>query len=633
MILMSAAGPLCAEKRVALVVGNGGYREAGVPVLATPVNDARAVRDALRNLSFAVVYGEDLDQKGMMRAIGRFADRVADADAAIVYFAGHGATFGDTPYVVPVDAEFSSLRAVPYELVPVETLIGELRRAGRVRMVILDASRDNGKEQEVKLQGWRGGPVTHGLAPLKNPSGLIVAYAAQYLATAADDGDSGRDGARHSRFTAALLNGIATPGLDVKDMLFRVGREVEAATAGRQRPEISVSTYSQYALAPSGPKPVEAGPSGNASEAAEVWATVADTTSLLVLDEFTRQFGDVPAYAALARTRRQELARSAAKEATKEATRPAPSKDPLKEPARGTAREPSREPVREPATQHQAAVAIDPVPPGPRSPERGDTFQDCGNCPEMVVVPAGTFTMGASAEEKDRRGDEGPQHVVTIAKPLAVGKYHVTRDQFAAFVSEVGYQASTTCFKWGGGRGGSWRDPGFAQDGSHPVVCVSFDDASAYAAWLSKKTGRHYRLPSETEWEYAARGRMLPGVYPRFFFGDDERDICRYANSATSKCSDGYEYTSPVRQYAPNAFGLFDISGNAWQWTADCYHDSYDGVPADGSAWRPASCPSGHVVRGGSWSSDPQILRVAYRSRNPDVVYNIGFRVARALVP
>jgi uncharacterized caspase-like protein len=193
LALACVLAPAHAEKRVALVIGNAVYRHAGVPKLANPVNDAQGMRDALKALGFDVTYGEDLDGSGLRRAIGEFADDVADADVAMVYFAGHGATFGDTPYVVPVDAEFASIGRVPYELVPVETLIGELRLARGVPIVILDACRDNAAEQELKRQSARGGPVMRGLAPMKNPGGLIIAYATQYLSTAADDagGSSG----------------------------------------------------------------------------------------------------------------------------------------------------------------------------------------------------------------------------------------------------------------------------------------------------------------------------------------------------------------------------------------------------------------------------------------------------------
>jgi uncharacterized caspase-like protein len=287
LVLMCTLVPAHAEKRVALVIGNAAYRHADR--LANPVNDARGMRDALKGLGFDVTYGEDLDQRGLRQKIGQFADRVGDADVAMVYFAGHGATFGDTPYVVPIDAEFSSLGQVSYELVPVETLIGELRQAKGVRIVILDACRDNAAEQELKRQASRGGPVMRGLAPMKNPGGLIVAYATQYLSTAADDvGGAGQGGpfswgsssTRHSPFTAALLSNIATPGLDVKDMFFKVGGEVDAATGGKQQPEISISMYGQYALVPGAAKPAEAAPSAASapiSEAAQAWAAVQNT--------------------------------------------------------------------------------------------------------------------------------------------------------------------------------------------------------------------------------------------------------------------------------------------------------------------------------------------------------------------
>jgi formylglycine-generating enzyme required for sulfatase activity len=223
-----------------------------------------------------------------------------------------------------------------------------------------------------------------------------------------------------------------------------------------------------------------------------------------------------------------------------------------------------------------------------------------------------------------------------------VGKVHVTVDQFAAFVKESGYQASRQCEKLpsGGRSDGSWRDPGFAQESSHPVVCVSWDDAKAYVDWLAKKTGKPYRLLSEAEWEYAAHGRTLPGAYPRFWFGEDENDLCRYGNFNDQKagywdarCNDGYDHTSPAGQYASNAFGLYDMFGNAEQWTDDCYHDSYMGAPADGSAWTAASCSSGRVVRGGSWDSVPSHVRAANRWSHSDDSNFIGFRLARTLSP
>jgi formylglycine-generating enzyme required for sulfatase activity len=277
----------------------------------------------------------------------------------------------------------------------------------------------------------------------------------------------------------------------------------------------------------------------------------------------------------------------------------------------------------------QVAVVAPPVPPAGRS------FRDCADCPEMVVVPSGSFTMGSPPGEQGRWNDEGPQHVVTIGKPFAVGKFHVTRDQFAVFSRETGFTAHSGC---------DWRSPGFLQEGSHPVVCASWDDANAYVNWLVKKTGKSYRLPSEAEREYAVLGRTTPGTYPRFWFGDDEKELCRFGNVTDQKardkkvlnwgasCNDGYVYTSPVGHYQPNAFGLYDMFGNASQWTADCWHDYCDYAPADGSAWTTGCQGSGHVVRGGSWRNIPEALRAAVRSRVINA-NNDGIRVASTLIP
>jgi formylglycine-generating enzyme required for sulfatase activity len=637
LALVCALSPVRAEKRVALIVGNDAYAHADR--LANPVNDARAMRDALMGLKFDVTYGEDLDGKALRRAIGRFNDRIGDADVALVYFAGHGATFNDVPYVVPVDAEFVSLAEMPAELVAVEDLIGELRRAKSVRIAILDACRDNGAEQELKRS--RGSAPSRGLAPMKNSSGLIIAYATQAGATAADSAGSG-----NSPFTAALLHNITTPGLDVTDMFRKVGREVDAVTGGRQRPEISISMYEPYVLAPSevtpefasrpappdslGNMPPSVGPA--ADEVA--WSILKDTKDSDQLRRFITQFPG-------SRWRHDAEERLKALEQINVVmtvpVRP-PKETPASNPCTGA--------TTVSLMSRRAAAPLSAVEECSLNPK--DSFRECKNCPEMVVVPAGSFTMGSPEREKDRRYDEDPQHTVTISKPLAVGKLHVTVDQFAAFVMETGYAASTNCPKLSTNENdGSWRDPGFAQKGSHPVICVSWDDTKAYVEWVTKKTGKPYRLFSEAEFEYAARGRTSPGAYPRFWFGDDEKDLCRNGNGADQKapdsvgsserrapCNDGYAYTSPAGHYAPNAFGLYDMFGNAWQMTEDCYYDRYNRAPADGSAWIIGGCSNIRVIRGGSWQDPPRFLRAAGRIWNDSKASStVGFRLARTLTP
>ena len=255
-------------------------------------------------------------------------------------------------------------------------------------------------------------------------------------------------------------------------------------------------------------------------------------------------------------------------------------------------------------------------------------FKECETCPQMVVVPAGSFTMGSPAKEESRSDDEGPQHEVRIAKAFAVGKFVVTVDEFKAFVTATGYEAGAFCTAWDGSSWDSllgqhsWRDPGFKQTGSHPVVCLNRKDALAYVRWLKEKTGRSYRLLSEAEWEYAARG----GTTSLYWWGSS-------ISPSQANYGQNNKATVPVFSYAANPFGLYNMFGNVWQWVEDCYHYNYVQAPTDGSAWTTGNCTY-RVVRGGSWSVDPGYLR-AGGSRTgffPDSRINsLGFRVIRTL--
>jgi formylglycine-generating enzyme required for sulfatase activity len=293
------------------------------------------------------------------------------------------------------------------------------------------------------------------------------------------------------------------------------------------------------------------------------------------------------------------------------------------------------------------------APAGERALKAGDSFRECNDCPEMVLVPAGSFTMGSPLNEAGRDADEGPQHVVTLAQPFAVAKFEVTVRQFAAFATETGHDAGPSCWTFEDGKGEeradrSWRNPGFVQDGSHPAACLNWHDAAAYASWLAGKTGKPYRLLTEAEWEYSARAPTTSGAATRYSFGDDDDALCRNGNGpdhaarrikgagdwAAFACDDGFAYTAPVGSFPPNAFGLHDVHGNVWEWTQDCYHASYDGAPANGAAWLSGDC-SRHVLRGGSWTFAPTDLRVANRSGDvsDDRGTNYGMRVARTLAP
>ena len=276
----------------------------------------------------------------------------------------------------------------------------------------------------------------------------------------------------------------------------------------------------------------------------------------------------------------------------------------------------------------------------------GGRFRDCPSCPEMVVVPAGSYEMGSPASEARRNENEGPVHRVTIAEPLAVGVYEVTRGEFGRFVEATGYSAGS-CWMFENGEakkrsGSSWRTLAFQQTDQHPVVCVNWEDAQAYVQWLSQETGQAYRLLSEAEWEYVARA----GTRTARYWGQNSSEQCRYANGEdmavkraggdgsheTVDCNDGYVVTSLVGMYGANPFGLRDVLGNVLEWVQDCWNESYSGAPSDGRAWESGDCDM-RVSRGGSWASEPRDLRSASRGR-VDTGFRVivaGFRVARTL--
>jgi formylglycine-generating enzyme required for sulfatase activity len=270
------------------------------------------------------------------------------------------------------------------------------------------------------------------------------------------------------------------------------------------------------------------------------------------------------------------------------------------------------------------------TPEAERALNPGDTFRECAkDCPEMIVVSAGAFLMGSPASEAGRDLNEGPVRTVTIGKPFAVGKFEVTWDEWEACVDTRGCDGRPT----GDARFGKGR---------RPVINVSWDQAKAYVAWLSRMTGKPYRLLSEAEWEYAARGvTSADAPHPPYPWGDNASH--EYANYGTDRCCEGktegrdeWLYTAPVGQFPANAFGLHDMHGNVWEWVEDPWHDDYRGSPpANGSAWTEDGDERQRVLRGGSWYNDPQDVRSAARARSAsdNRIYVLGFRVGRTLTP
>lgn len=295
-----------------------------------------------------------------------------------------------------------------------------------------------------------------------------------------------------------------------------------------------------------------------------------------------------------------------------------------------------------------SAAAAEPA----RAP--GTAFRDCDGCPEMIVVPAGTFVMGTpgAAEPGAVAAAERDAIVVDVTRPFAIGRHEVTRAQYARFIADSAYEPQPGCRVWDPAlerfsedprRG--WRSPATpsAPQDEMPVTCVSHADALAYVNWLSTKTGARYRLPSEAEWEYAARA----GSRTQRPWGDAAEDGCDHANVydvfaesiyrlgwPSAACRDGYGDLAPVGKFAANAFGLYDVIGNAREWVHDCATGSYVGRPRDARAWEWLGGCDERVQRGGSWLTPPADTRSAARAAAPATGHagDAGFRVARDLV-
>lgn len=312
----------------------------------------------------------------------------------------------------------------------------------------------------------------------------------------------------------------------------------------------------------------------------------------------------------------------------------------------------SRKPVQVAAIVAIAAVAIAGVyfarQPLERSAREvagpaltaGTVFRDCPTCPLMRVVPPGRFAQGAA----DGETFEQPRHEVSIAHPLAIAQRELTVGEFEEFVTEVGHAVSGCTIydgDWQYRADVSWETVDDAQTALHPVSCVSWSDASAYAQWLSHKTGQRYRLPSASEWEYAARGgstarqpwSVEAGVCSVANVAD-QRAAQRYPGWEVQACNDNYAGSAPVGRFHPNAFGLQDMIGNVFEWVEDCWHADYIGAPDDGSARVEPGCAE-HEMRGGSWFTVPAYVSLTYRNHFAENYRSnsVGFRVVRELEP
>lgn len=441
-------------------------------------------------------------------------------------------------------------------LIPVNAQIwneGDVRRDGiGIDTLLNDIHRKGARVKIVIIDAARRNPFerrfrssSQGLAPVEAPTGTLALYSTA-PGRLLDDHTTGGT----SLFADELIKELETPDLSVEEMFNRTRIAVSRDSRGKQVPWVASSLLEEFSF------------SGKPSAVAAK-----------------------PAVAPTSPTP------SGPKSSTSSAAKAAPSAKPSRPASPKESSQASLSPPREPVR---------------RDLKPGDTFRDCAECPELIVLPAGSFQMGASNNDR-----EEPVHEVTISSPFAIGVREVTFEQWGRCVDDGGCKFRPGDRGWG--------------RGNRPVINVSWLDAREYVTWLTKKTGHTYRLPTEAEWEYAARG----GTPTPYWWG---RSVgTRQANCRECGTGDS-ERTLPVGSYKANPFGLYDTAGNAAEWVEDCWNDSYQGAPADGSAWTTGQCRL-RVLRGGSFDNDSDYVRSNSRFRyDNDVRYSgNGFRVVRQL--
>lgn len=611
LCFVAAAPPASAQpSRLALVVGNSDYK---IGPLQNPVNDAELVASTLGDLGFKVTRANNVNRRDFERAVVEFsrALRNAGSDAiGLFYYAGHGVQASGENYLIPVDAQVNDLLDLRIQAVDISTVMASLEAAGnQLNIVILDACRNN-PFRSIQRSASRG------LAKIDAPFGTLVAYSTA-------PGEVALDGkGRNSPYSLALSKAMKQPGLQIEQVFKRTRIEVMERTGRQQVPWESSSLVGDFSLNPlaSTSQTASVDSSATSSTATQpdndrvFWESIRNSDNPLMFQAYLDAYPN-GSFAPLAQIKLAELQGG---ESVDVASLPEPA--PSEEPAQ-TANEPT--------------------------PAAGKTFRDCDTCPLMTPLPLGQFSMGSPNDELDRQGSESPVVKISVRDPIAVGVYEVTRRQFSEFVSSSGYEPDNRCYTFENGSRSlrsrrSWESPGFDQTDNDPVTCMSWEDATAYADWLAKKTGKPYRLLNEAEWEYAARA----GTSTRYSFGNDSRyrEICTYGNGAdesarrryrgwtVADCDDGYVTTAPVGSFEPNAFGLYDVYGNVWEWVEDCWNETHDGAPRTATARNDGDC-SRRVLRGGAWDGLPHLLRSAMRSwdNRRDRDSKFGFRVARDL--
>jgi formylglycine-generating enzyme required for sulfatase activity/uncharacterized caspase-like protein len=599
------------DRRIALIIGNSDSESVAQD---NAVNDANSMGALLTSLGFDVRVLTNGTQQQIREALAAFRTRLADGGVGLFYFAGHGLQVGNDTMLMPEGIDHQSPVALVRDGIDLSSVLAAMSapRPRKTNLVILDTCLHNPFHSADALE-----------PRVTLPDHTFLAYATA-------PGGFAADGTGHGIYTLALLRALAdSPDRSIDLMMRNVGLAVRAATGGEQKPWTVSSLAGGYRFAryPAGSTLNVEGTNAvivsmqsrgilpkDSSEQYELtfWDSIKDSNYASDYEAYLKAYPN-GRFAALAKARIERLqAAASAPGGTSKSQAAAPQ-------AGHTAAAPEQQHgasamVATPAPTPAPAPPPAPVAATPTAPSKSSSStsgakesKDCATCPVMIALPAGSFTMGSNSGDMSER----PPHHVTIGAPFAIGKYGVTVEQWNACV------AASAC-------------PKLSNENSPvpnaPARDLSWDEAQQYVKWLSKVTGKPYRLPTEAEWEYAARG----GTATTYWWGEQMRK----GNTNCKGCGDPWHDEKPenVGTFAANSYGLYDMGGNVWQWVSDCWHSSYKDAPADARAWDTPGCDM-RVIRGGSWREGADYMLVSTRFKYSESVRQSqnGFRVVKDL--
>jgi formylglycine-generating enzyme required for sulfatase activity len=532
--------------------------------LKNPVNDARDMAASLRSYGFTVIERNNLTVKQIGSTLREFRSKLTPGSVALVFYAGHGLQIKGENYLPAVDADIVGEEDVPNQSLSTRQIMDVLGDAkSRLNLVFLDACRDNPYARSFRSS-------SRGLGKENAPSGTLISFATR-PGSVAGDGDG-----KNGLYTSVLLQQIKNTDQPIEQVLKRVVTGVKTASKGQQEPWMEGSIEGDFCFGECGKQIVQSG----VSDERVFWDAIKDSKDINEIRAYLDKF-PTGVYAGIARVRVARLDKTGTSLNADKSLQPSVSI----------------------ANSYSQGV------------KQGKVFKDCIECPDMVVVPGGNYLMGTASEPSpDPYSDvlpksigqksEKPQHLVKL-KSFAIGKYEVTQEEWYEVMG---------------------NNPSKIKGRNLPVEQVSWLEVQVFISKLNQKTGKKYRLPSESEWEYAARA----GTTSDWISGNDESKLTSYAWFRENS-----ESLQEVGKKMPNAFGLFDMYGNVWEWVEDNWHVNYSGAPIDGSPWLSTEYMfrGQRVVRGGSIWFGPSHLRSAYRvsfteSNRFDFT---GFRLARDL--